>query len=83
MLRERGSRQVLNGKQRLIYNDLTTMPKACRLTVGAAWLALLLLLGPAHAQLRGHGGPIRALAVSAVQKQNLLGEIVAKRPADS
>jgi cytochrome c len=40
------------------------MPKACRLTVGAAWLALLLPLGPAHAELRGHGGSIRALAVS-------------------
>ena len=41
------------------------MPKARRLTVSAAWLALLLYLGPAYAQLRGHGGPIRALAVSA------------------
>jgi cytochrome c len=40
------------------------MAKACRLTVGAAWLALLLTLGPAHAELRGHGGSIRALAVS-------------------
>jgi cytochrome c len=39
--------------------------KARRLAVGAAWLALLLHLGSAHAELRGHGGPIRALAVSA------------------
>src|SRR5580700_5113463 len=31
------------------------------------WLLVLLLLSavPAHAQLRGHGGPVRALAISA------------------
>ena len=41
------------------------MPRALR-TWAVGLLALLLLLGlaPAHAQLRGHGGPVRALAIS-------------------
>ena len=33
-----------------------------RLALGIAFLALVVI--PAHAQLRGHGGPVRALAVS-------------------
>jgi cytochrome c len=36
-------------------------------------LALLLCAAPAHAQLRGHGGPVRALAVSADGKSAVSG----------
>lgn len=40
------------------------MARTCGLVTCAVWLALLLLPGPAAAQLRGHGGPVRGLAVS-------------------
>ncbi len=44
----------------------------CRRLVAA--LALLLgLVSPLHAQLRGHGGPVRALAISADGKEALSG----------
>ncbi len=36
-------------------------------------LALLFSLAPAHAQLRGHGGPVRALAISADGTQAVSG----------
>jgi len=42
------------------------MPLSLRCVIWCAALVTTALdLGPAHAQLRGHGGPIRALAVSA------------------
>src|SRR4029077_16001586 len=40
------------------------MTRAIRAGVGAV-ATLVALLTPVHAQLRGHGGPVRALAVSA------------------
>jgi cytochrome c len=44
-----------------------TVPKSSRLRRGRSALVVLVLVqlaGPVHAQLRGHGGPVRTLAVS-------------------
>lgn len=43
------------------------------LALAAALLSLLLMPGHAQAQLRGHGGPVRALAISADGTQALSG----------
>ena len=39
--------------------------KSIRLVAACGLLFSILLFSPAHAQLRGHGGPVRALAISA------------------
>src|SRR6516162_6659783 len=39
--------------------------KSIRLIAACGLLFPILLFPPAHAQLRGHGGPVRALAISA------------------
>jgi cytochrome c len=44
-----------------------------RLVTGLLTASLLLALQPAHAQLTGHGGPVRAIAVSADGKTILSG----------
>ena len=43
------------------------------LHLGAVFVALALGLGPAPAQLRGHGGPVRALAISSDGSQAISG----------
>ncbi len=40
------------------------MHRRTGLFLSGVWLALALQLGPAAAELRGHGGPVRALAIS-------------------
>src|SRR3954453_15825296 len=41
--------------------------------VSALTLSILLFSVPAHAQLRGHGGPVRAVAVSADGREAVSG----------
>jgi len=38
--------------------------KSCGLVIAVIWLVLVLYVEPVAAQLRGHGGPVRALAIS-------------------
>ena len=40
------------------------MSQRCRLIGGVFWLSLAATLNPVSAELRGHGGPVRALAVA-------------------
>jgi cytochrome c len=40
------------------------MNKRCRVMACILWATLALPIAPAAAQLNGHGGPVRALAVS-------------------
>lgn len=54
-------------------NNLTTVRRARGLVVSAIWSALLIQLGPAAAELRGHGGPVRSLAVSSDGARALSG----------
>src|SRR5215471_10166306 len=54
-------------------NNLTTVGRARGLVVSAIWSALLIQLGPAVAELRGHGGPVRSLAVSSDGARALSG----------
>src|SRR6478609_10395551 len=44
-----------------------------RIAFSGVILSILLLTLPAHAQLRGHGGPVRALAISADGKHAVSG----------
>jgi cytochrome c len=53
----------MNGRGRH-RNDSTTVARARGLVASAIWSALLIQLGPAAAELRAHGGPVRSLAVS-------------------
>jgi cytochrome c len=54
------------------------MPKSCSLIIGAVWLVCLLHFGPAVADLRGHGGPVRSLAVSSDGGRALSGSFDAR-----
>src|SRR5881392_144485 len=45
----------------------------CASHLGAIFLVLALGLDPAQAQLRGHGGPVRALAISSDGSQAISG----------
>jgi len=39
-------------------------PKSFGLAIATVWFVLLLDIGPVSAQLRGHGGPVRGIAIS-------------------
>ena len=53
--------------------DFDPVMTICIKRIGIILLLLPLMLGTAHAQLRGHGGPVRALAVSPDGKQAVSG----------
>jgi cytochrome c len=52
---------------------LNGMVKSSLSPMGGALVLMAMVLGVAHAQLRGHGGPVRALAVSADGKSAISG----------